>query len=119
MALLNDCSSNYYQTLPACILSFTVGGLTPNTTYHYFIEDKFQHVYHQEVVANAQGIIEVLASDFPAGFFNPYIGKLVMEIMSGVLYCQPVQITVCGEQYDRIVIDFKEGNFSNHIPCIC
>jgi hypothetical protein len=118
MALLNDCSSNYYVTLPACTPSFTLSGLEPNTIYHYFIEDKFSHIYHEEVTTDAQGVMTVLAADFPDGFFNPYIGPIVMEIKEGMGYCEPVQLTLCGAAFDRLVITFKDGEFSNEINCI-
>lgn len=118
MGLLNDCSSNYYVTLPACTPRFTLTGLEPNTIYHYFIEDKFEHIYHNEVETDGNGTMEVLASDFPDGFFNPYIGQLKMDIMLGMGYCERVPITICGAVFDRIVIRFKDGEFSNEINCI-
>jgi hypothetical protein len=118
MALLNDCSSNYYATLPACTPSFTLSGLEPGTIYHYFIEDKFEHIYHEEVTTDSQGVMTVLASDFPDGFFNPYIGQLKMDIMEGMGYCAPVELTICGATFDRIIISFKDGEFSNEINCI-
>jgi hypothetical protein len=128
MALLNDCSSNYYATLPACIESFTIKfpkgtnpetGLSPNTPYHYFVTDKFGHVYHQEVTTDADSMFEVLADDFPDGFFNPWNGQLIMELKDGMGYCEPVSFIVCGATFDKIVIDFKNGDFSTQIPCIC
>lgn len=128
MGLLNDCSANYYATLPACIESFTVKlpksgpsqpGLSPNTPYHYFITDKFGHVYHEEVETDDQSMFTVVAGNFPDGFFNPWNGQLVMEIMEGMGYCEPVGFLVCGYAFDKIVIDFKNGDFSTQIPCIC
>lgn len=118
MALLNDCSSNYYVTLPACADRFTLSGLLPSTIYHYFIEDKFEHIYHEEVTTDENGTLEVLASDFPDGYFNPYIGSLRMNLMEGFGYCTPVELSICGATFDQIIITFMNGDFSNEINCI-
>lgn len=121
MALLNNCSDIYYATLPACIEKFTVKMPFDlrYTTLHYFVTDKFGHVYHDTVDTNEDAVFEVSDDIFPDGFFNPWNGQLIMEIKSGMGYCEPLQLEARGVGYDRIVIDFKNGDFSTQIPCIC
>lgn len=121
MSLLNDCSSTLYATLPACTSSFTVKMPVDSryTTIHWFITDKFGHVYHDEAETDGDAVFQVSASAFPAGFFNPYIGPLILEVKQGVGYCDPLEIEACEGGYERVCIQFKEGDFSTQIPCEC
>lgn len=121
MSLLNDCSSTLYATLPACINEFTVK-MPSDLRYsivNWFITDKFGHVYHGEANTDGDAVFTVSASAFPKGFFNPYIGQLIMEVKQGFGYCNPLEIDACGTGYEQVCIQFKEGNFSTQIPCEC
>lgn len=95
------------------------GRLDQNVPVHLFFTDKFDHVYHEEVTTDSSGSFTVYASWFPPGYFNPYMGQLIMEIKEGIGYCAPLQITACEQSYDKIVIEFKNGELPAQIPCEC
>lgn len=116
-----QCPPVYYAKVPACVESFSVKlpGLVPNTQYYYFIEDKFGTVYFKEAATDSEGVFVVSATDFPAGYFNPWIGLLTMEIKRNAMYCEPEIFEVCGQEYHQIGIHFVAGDFPAEIPCIC
>jgi hypothetical protein len=120
MALLNDCRGIYYQSLPACADGFTVAiGLTAEETYWWILEDKFGHTYSDVVTTDSEGAFIISAAAFPDGFFNEFAGHMVLEIKGNPYYCEPLTFTVCGVEYGRIVIDFKQGSLPAKIPCEC
>ena len=120
MALLNNCGGVYYQSLPACADGFTVAlGLTPDEDYWWIMEDKFGHIYSDVVTTDSEGAFIISADEFPDGFFNEFAGQMVLEVKGNPYYCEAVTFTVCGVEYNRIVIDFKRGNLPAKIPCEC
>lgn len=120
MALLNDCNNIYYQNLPACADGFTVAlGLTPDTDYYWILTDKFEHTYSEIVTTDSEGAFIISADDFPSGFFNEFAGPMELEVKGNPYYCEPLTFTVCGVEYDRMVIEFKRGNLPAVIPCEC
>ncbi len=121
MVLLNNCGNIYYQSLPACADGFTVQlpGTSPNTDYYWILTDKFDHVYSEVVTTDANGAFVISADDFPDGFFNQFAGQMELEIKGNPYYCEALTFTVCGTEYNRIVIDFKQGDLPALIPCGC
>lgn len=121
MALFNNCSGIYYQSLPACADGFTVQlpGLQPDADYWWILTDKFNHVYSDVVTTDSEGAFIIGEESFPDGFFNEFAGQMELEVKGNPYYCEPLEFTVCGQTYNRIVFDFKRGNLPAKIPCEC
>lgn len=106
-ALLNECGTVYYSTIPACVEIIHVNAkLTAGTSYKVVVTTSFGNQYVVYSVAIVGGTIPInLSSDpFTEQLFNQWAGTFTIEVFE-VGGCAPLDFTVCTEIYNKIAFD--------------
>lgn len=108
MSVIFDCRTSLYTEIPQCWESITVNTGIPVGDYVYKIETPYGKIYSKEVHVETVEAGFVLAStDFPDGLFNPWIGLFELRIFE-LNGCTPVQLEICDETYQSIIIQTRQ-----------
>lgn len=87
--------------LPDELTEFRIQITNVSAALVVWLKDKFGNLWKLSKTSNAEGIISILASEFPSRFFNPHMGlvKIWMEI-DGVSY----KVFSNGVNYEGILV---------------
>lgn len=84
------------------------GGITAGVDYILTLVDKFGIKYTQEITASVYGTLCVDITGFPDGFFNPYIGSLLVTIQLASAPEDDIQVVYGSLNYECISLKVKE-----------
>jgi hypothetical protein len=120
MALIN-CNDTFEVDIPGCIDTITLDlplEITL-TTVKYSFANGF--TLSTKITTNITGII-TLTKDTPLeGFWNEGTGPVTVQFFTGSK-CDPEVITICGNTYSQIVLNFKPiqtNDTTFNINCTC
>lgn len=87
--------------LPDGLTEFRIQITNVSTVLVVWLKDKFGNLWKLSKTSSADGVITILASEFPARFFNPHMGlvKIWIEI-DGVVY----KVFSKGVNYEGILV---------------
>lgn len=99
MANCNDelsfvCEECYQVVYDDCEDILVDVGLTAITSYCIKLYDKFGNTYEQTVTTTAGGAFTIDTDELPDNFFNPFAGKIELQIFANCDTATRVQFTV-------------------------
>ena len=107
MACCEDCKELIFDS---CLDSISFDtDLTADDTYYFWITDKFDNKQIQEIVIGANGLVTVDLTLFHEGGleFNEFAGSFFVTCSTSESEETNEVMTIAGEQYTCIKIDFK------------
>lgn len=122
--LLNTCNSFFEISVPECITTLLVSlGLGNAETGFAILTDKFGKEYVSNYTCDAEGSFEIdLTTLLGEGTFNRYAGDFTLSIKKRLEYCNPESFSICGVEYESIVITPTHTypcDTTFEIPCTC
>lgn len=83
-------------------------GLSPNTEYQYWIEDKHGNSYSEAITTDSNGCMVLPLANFPDGLFNHAAGLFMLTIYDAApYYNEHRQLIFECSHYDQVLFDCK------------
>lgn len=103
-----SCDNACYETdVNACDDMLLKVGLVPFTNYILLLNKVFSdHVYERKYTTDGNGVIQILKSDFPVGYFNAYAGQFKIRVKLASDY-STVPMEIGTATYDCIQVNLK------------
>lgn len=103
------CLEIYRKTICTPVDEIEVyAGLSSNTEYQYWIEDKHGNAYSEAITTDANGCLIIPISNFPDGLFNHAAGLFTLTIYESTQYYnESIQLIFEDSHYDQVLFDFK------------
>lgn len=113
MACCEDCKELVFDSCQENISILT--DLTENDLYYFYFTDKFGNIQIQNVVAGTEGLLTFnLTLFFEGGLeFNEFAGSFFVSCSTSESEDTGEVMTIAGEQYTCIKIDFKNISSAN------
>lgn len=108
--MLTNCESCHVQAVESCLDTATLTvGLNPATQYTVFMQDKFDTIYTQDIITDAEGNIELDLTAIDLAF-TPYGGSYEITVSNNNVTNTAETLTIAGSTYTCINLSFYNKN---------
>lgn len=95
---INNCTCCFSDYIVKCEDAIRVNAkLEATTEYIWVVTDKFNRQYQGTATTNADGYIDILVADLPAGLLTEFSGSFSLQFFLSEDACKPVSFLIAQE----------------------
>lgn len=99
----DKCYTYSVSYCPSALINIPCNNLTYNSSYYFWIRDKFGNVWQDTVLGLIDGSFNVNTANFPIGMFVPNFGALDMFLTTDSLGSIAQVMYFYGQEYNCII----------------